>query len=64
MLEAIPVLSGTQGTGFAFTVYTGDIVSHDPENQLSRWELQVIIWFCPADVTFRDITLYTEAGGV
>ncbi|KAI0003863.1 Metallo-dependent phosphatase [Russula compacta] len=35
-LEAIPVLTGTQNTGFAWTVYTGDLVSHDPENELSR----------------------------
>lgn len=34
--EAIPVLTGTQETGFAFTLYTGDLVSHDAENQLSR----------------------------
>jgi sphingomyelin phosphodiesterase len=36
VLEAIPVLTGTEKTGFDFTVYTGDLVSHDPENQLSR----------------------------
>ncbi|KAF8495085.1 sphingomyelin phosphodiesterase [Gautieria morchelliformis] len=35
-LEAIPVLSGTEKTGFAFSVFTGDLVSHDPDNQLSR----------------------------
>ena len=35
-LQAIPVLSGTK-TGFAWTVYTGDLVSHDPDNQLSRY---------------------------
>ncbi|KIJ54050.1 hypothetical protein M422DRAFT_73723 [Sphaerobolus stellatus SS14] len=35
-LQAIPVLAGTEKTGFAFTVYTGDLVSHDPDNQLSR----------------------------
>ncbi|KAH8111897.1 Metallo-dependent phosphatase-like protein [Phellopilus nigrolimitatus] len=35
-LQAIPALSGTQESGFAFTVYTGDLVSHDPENELSR----------------------------
>jgi sphingomyelin phosphodiesterase len=36
VLEAIPVLTGTEQTGFAWTIYTGDLVSHDPENQLSR----------------------------
>ncbi|KAH9178518.1 Metallo-dependent phosphatase [Lactarius sanguifluus] len=35
-LEAIPVLTGTEKTGFAWTLYTGDLVSHDLENQLSR----------------------------
>ncbi|KDQ63152.1 hypothetical protein JAAARDRAFT_188759 [Jaapia argillacea MUCL 33604] len=35
-LESIPPLTGTQDTGFAWTVYTGDLVSHDPDNQLSR----------------------------
>lgn len=30
------MLTGTQNTGFAWTVYTGDLVSHDPENELSR----------------------------
>ncbi|KAF8259132.1 sphingomyelin phosphodiesterase [Lactarius quietus] len=35
-LQAIPVLTGTEKTGFDFTVYTGDLVSHDSENQLSR----------------------------
>ncbi|KAJ7665113.1 sphingomyelin phosphodiesterase [Mycena polygramma] len=35
-VQAIPPLTGTQGTGFDFSVYTGDLVSHDPDNQLSR----------------------------
>ncbi|KIK07363.1 hypothetical protein K443DRAFT_627618 [Laccaria amethystina LaAM-08-1] len=35
-LEAIPALSGTKETGFAWSIYTGDLVSHDPDNQLSR----------------------------
>ncbi|KAF8204403.1 Metallo-dependent phosphatase [Mycena galopus ATCC 62051] len=35
-MEAIPPLTGTEGSGFDFTVYTGDLVSHDPDNQLSR----------------------------
>jgi len=35
-LEAIPELTGTKGDGFAWTLYTGDLVSHDAENQLSR----------------------------
>ena len=36
-LQSIPVLTNTQKTGFDFTLYTGDIVSHDAENQLSRY---------------------------
>ncbi|KAJ7762416.1 Metallo-dependent phosphatase [Mycena maculata] len=35
-VQAIPPLTGTEETGFDFTVYTGDLVSHDPDNQLSR----------------------------
>ncbi|KAF8510005.1 sphingomyelin phosphodiesterase [Hysterangium stoloniferum] len=35
-MQSIPVLSGTEKTGFAFSIYTGDLVSHDPDNQLSR----------------------------
>jgi sphingomyelin phosphodiesterase len=35
-MEAIPELTGTKKNGFAWTVYTGDLVAHDPENSLSR----------------------------
>ncbi|KAF8167475.1 Metallo-dependent phosphatase-like protein [Crassisporium funariophilum] len=35
-LQVIPALTGTKDSGFAWTVYTGDLVSHDPDNQLSR----------------------------
>jgi sphingomyelin phosphodiesterase len=35
-LEAIPALTGTQGNGFAWALYTGDMVAHDPVNQISR----------------------------
>ncbi|KNZ72246.1 Sphingomyelin phosphodiesterase [Termitomyces sp. J132] len=35
-LQAIPALTGTQDNGFAWTIYTGDLVSHDPDKQLSR----------------------------
>ncbi|KAF5312831.1 hypothetical protein D9619_002710 [Psilocybe cf. subviscida] len=35
-LEAIPALTGTSKTGFDFTVYTGDLVSHDNDKQLGR----------------------------
>ena len=30
------MLTGTQDTGFNFSIYTGDLVSHDPDNELSR----------------------------
>lgn len=36
-LQSIPVLAGTEEDGFNFTVYTGDLVSHDPSNELSRY---------------------------
>lgn len=35
-MEAIPFLTGTEQTGFDFAIYTGDLVSHDPFNELSR----------------------------
>ncbi|KAI0330007.1 sphingomyelin phosphodiesterase [Cubamyces sp. BRFM 1775] len=35
-LEAIPVLTGTEKAGFDFTLYTGDLVGHDGEHQMSR----------------------------
>ncbi|KAJ7775364.1 Metallo-dependent phosphatase-like protein [Mycena metata] len=35
-LESVPVLTGTQGSGFNFTIYTGDLISHDSMNELSR----------------------------
>ena len=35
-LPSIPILTDTEKTGFDFTLYTGDLVAHDPDNQLSR----------------------------
>ena len=35
-MQSIPVLTGTEKTGFDFALYTGDLVAHDPEHQLSR----------------------------
>ncbi|KAI0727851.1 sphingomyelin phosphodiesterase [Fomitopsis betulina] len=35
-LQSVPVLTGTEEHGFNFTLYTGDLVSHDPEQELSR----------------------------
>ena len=36
VFQAIPVLAGTQDTGFDFSIYTGDLVSHDPDNEIDR----------------------------
>ncbi|KAF4611481.1 hypothetical protein D9613_004138 [Agrocybe pediades] len=41
-LEAIPALTGTKDSGFAWTIYTGDLVSHDPENQLSQSYIEYV----------------------
>lgn len=40
-LESIPTLTNTEDTGFAWTLYTGDLVSHDTDNQLSRFVLSL-----------------------
>lgn len=55
-LNAIPELAGTQDTGFAWSVYTGDLVSHDPENELSRWEYSSPSYICIADVMIAEIS--------
>jgi hypothetical protein len=55
-LEAIPVLTGTNGTGFSWTIYTGDLVSHDAENQLSRCVPTFLI-HCKLD---RDLSSRTQ----
>ncbi|KAH9838386.1 sphingomyelin phosphodiesterase [Rhodofomes roseus] len=34
--QAIPVLAGTENSSFNFSIYTGDLVSHDLLNELSR----------------------------
>ncbi len=62
-LQSIPVLSGTQKTGFDFTLYTGDLVSHDSENQLSRYcsSYSITLWrAADAFISYRDYILYTE----
>jgi hypothetical protein len=59
-LQAIPALAGTQETGFAWSLYTGDIVSHDPENQLSRQVSLIACSFYHSFYTSRDFVLYTE----
>ena len=54
-LESIPSLTNTEDTGFAWTIYTGDLVSHDPDNQLSRFVLS------PSSTTEeRSFFLFTE----
>lgn len=41
-LESIPVLTGTMDTGFNFTIFTGDLTSHDEDNALSRSYVEYI----------------------
>lgn len=36
VLEAIPPLTGSEATGFNFTLFTGDMLAHDPDYQQSR----------------------------
>ena len=61
VLQSIPVLAGTEKTGFDFTVYTGDLVSHDSENQLSRYvnEMTMLCKYSTT-ISYRDYILYTE----
>lgn len=35
--QAIPVLAGIENSSFNFSIYTGDLVSHDLLNELSRY---------------------------
>ena len=35
-LQSIPILAGVQRTGFDFSIYTGDLISHDLSKELSR----------------------------
>ncbi|KIJ13539.1 hypothetical protein PAXINDRAFT_13661 [Paxillus involutus ATCC 200175] len=35
-MQAIPAVTETEGTGFNFSLFTGDLTSHDPDNQYSR----------------------------
>ncbi len=35
-LESIPVLTDTKESGFDFSIYTGDLVSHDDITEQSR----------------------------
>ncbi|KAG2753989.1 Metallo-dependent phosphatase [Suillus brevipes Sb2] len=35
-MEAIGPLTGTEQSGFDFTIYTGDLTAHDPDNSYSR----------------------------
>lgn len=41
-VEAIPVLTDTKEAGFDFMIFTGDLVSHDPADELSRYVLHFI----------------------
>ena len=55
-LEAIPALTGTEDTGFAWTIYTGDLVAHDPENQLSRLDYYFPSYFEHVNITIPEIS--------
>lgn len=35
-MQAIPPLTGTEASGFNFSIFTGDLTSHDTDNQYSR----------------------------
>lgn len=46
-MQAIPVLTETEGTGFNFSLFTGDLTAHDPDNQYSRAfveQAQVVVY--------------------
>ncbi|KAL4062711.1 Metallo-dependent phosphatase-like protein [Scleroderma yunnanense] len=46
-MQAIPTLTGTNGTGFNLSVFTGDLTAHDPDNQYSRAfveQAQVVVY--------------------
>jgi sphingomyelin phosphodiesterase len=49
VLEAIPQLTGTESTGFDFTLFTGDMLAHDPDNQQSRYAFHTC---CQSFLTF------------
>ena len=56
-LESIPVLTNTEDTGFAWTIYTGDLVSHDSDNQLSRFVSTPSIYGRSSSFLFTGVTL-------
>lgn len=60
-LKAIPQLAGTEETGFAWTLYTGDLVSHDPENESSRYIYRSPIHTLNVGWSWlRELVEYTE----
>ena len=56
-LESIPALTDTKDSGFAWTVYTGDLVSHDPDSQLSRSVLLLSIHYRSSFFLSTGVTL-------
>jgi len=36
-MQAIGPITGTEGSGFNFSLFTGDLTAHDPDNQYSRF---------------------------
>lgn len=62
-MQAIPAVTETQSTGFNFTLFTGDLTAHDPDNQYSRYMVWPLItaWmlihrFCRAFVEQAQVS--------
>ena len=36
LMDAVPVLTNTEEENFLFSIFTGDLVAHDPDNEQSR----------------------------
>lgn len=56
------MLTGTEKTSFNWTIYTGDLLSHDPFNQLSRYVPCYVVEHNPD--THREYTLYAEVNAL
>jgi hypothetical protein len=45
IFEAIPMLTAPDDTGFAWTIYTGDLISHDQEISCPGESYYLKDWF-------------------
>ncbi|KAF5392498.1 hypothetical protein D9757_002323 [Collybiopsis confluens] len=61
-VEAIPVLANTKESGFDFMVYTGDLVSHDSENQLDYVEYTEVVLYDLFKRTLLSGPVYATLG--